>query len=291
MENTPEDRLSTPEPQGGVPRPVIIIAAVLVLAGIAWLVMRDDAPAPETAEPEPVVEEPVAATAPPEPLTPAAPDIPPAPEPPPATPPENIIEEPAPPPLTLADSDPQVQELLQQAEAPPLYEQALEAGSLLERSAALVSGAHRGFLVDQAMPVPPPQGRFKAEQAGEYYYVDPASYNRFNAYVTAAEAVEPAAVVNAFQRFRPLLEEAYAGLGFPAEDFDNALIASLDMVLATPVIRTPQALERDVVTYHYVDESLENLPPLQKHLMRMGPDNLERLQAVVAEWRAALLAE
>ena len=79
--------------------------------------------------------------------------------------------------------------------------------------------------------------------------------------------------------------------GFPAEDFDNALIASLDMVLATPVIRTPQALERDVVTYHYVDESLENLPPLQKHLMRMGPDNLERLQAVVAEWRAALLAE
>ena len=61
-------------------------------------------------------------------------------------------------------------------------------------------------------------------------------------------------------------------------------------VLATPVLDEPQALKLDVTTYEYVDRELEALPSLQKQLLRMGPDNLQRLQAVAARWRAALLS-
>ena len=44
------------------------------------------------------------------------------------------------------------------------------------------------------------------------------------------------------------------------------------------------------VLYEYADPALESLPPLQKQLLRMGPDNLDRLQGYLRELRDELTA-
>jgi hypothetical protein len=230
---------------------------------------------------------------PPVPVTPGAPDIPPLPQPEPEPVqelgPAPVPAEPAQPPLTLVNSDPEVRTDLKLTSPPALYSQALEQGNLIERAADLVAGGHKGYLVDRAIPLPAPQGKFQVRKEGELLLVDPANYNRYDPYVEVAEAVDTEALVAAFHRFRPLLEQAYGTLGYPPGDFDNALLATLDLVLATPRLEAPAALKLDITTYEYADPALEALPGLQKQLMRMGPDNLARLQAVAARWRAALL--
>ncbi|MEM1113192.1 MAG: DUF3014 domain-containing protein [Pseudomonadota bacterium] len=294
VQTDPEDRLSHAETEtrGGLPKLPLIAVALLILIGVLWFGLQEEEAAPEI-----VVETPAQVATPVEPVRPEpppAPDIPAQSEPEPVLEPELAEPELEPvaeePPLTLAESDPEVRAQLQSADATDLYQRALAEENLLERAAALVSGAQRGYLVDQALPLPAPDGRFSVTLIDDSVVAAPASYERYEPYVDLVESVDTGSLVRVFHSFRPLLEEAYEALGYNPEDFDNALIAALDLVLATPVLTEPQALERDVTTYHYVDETLENLPALQKQLMRMGPDNLERLQAVASQLREALLA-
>ncbi len=269
----------------------LIIGAVLVfIALLSWLTLRGPAPTikphatPETSSRQPEAQVPA---------TPDAPDISqrvdPEPAAEPATPSTPQAAAVTRVPITLENSDLEVRAELEVATPPGLYTQALEQGNLIERAADLVAGGHRGYLMNRAIPLPPPQGTFQVRETGELLLIDPVSYGRYDRYVEVAEAIDTAALVDAFHRFRPLLEQAYGALGYPPADFDNALLATLDLVLATPVMDEPQGLKLDVTTYLYADPALEALPALQKQLIRMGPDNLTRVQVLAARWRAALL--
>jgi hypothetical protein len=82
-----------------------------------------------------------------------------------------------------------------------------------------------------------------------------------------------------YRRLRPLFQEAYRDLGFRTS-FDAALAGAVEMLLAVPVPQGPVELERaGVGAYEYRDPELEGLSPAQKHLLRMGPRNIERVQA------------
>jgi len=49
-------------------------------------------------------------------------------------------------------------------------------------------------------------------------------------------------------------------------------------LLEVPVIKENLKLEKKVVTYTMVDSDLESLSFAQKHLLRMGPDNVRVIQ-------------
>ena len=102
-------------------------------------------------------------------------------------------------------------------------------------------------------------------------------------------SVDTALLVGTFHRFRPLFEQAYGELGHKPANFDNAVIATLDLILAAREIEGPIPLQRKSVMYTYADPGLEKLPPLQKQLLRMGPDNTRLIKQYAAELRAALL--
>ncbi len=160
---------------------------------------------------------------------------------------------------------------------------------LLQRQVALVDGASRGFFLRKLLPLPPPARSFTADVSDGRLIVSAASYARYDSYVDAAMAINVDSIVRAFHLLRPLYEQAYGDLGLPPETFDNAVIRSLDRILATPNIQQPPELERHSVMYTYVDPRLETLPSLQKQLLRMGPDNLDRLKQWVGELRDKLL--
>jgi hypothetical protein len=92
-----------------------------------------------------------------------------------------------------------------------------------------------------------------------------------------------------FHFARPLLEKAFSELGYQPRQMDGIILSALDQVLSTPIIVTPIELTRDSVIYKFSDPAIESLSPLQKQLVRSGPENTKRLQKKVTILRDSLL--
>jgi hypothetical protein len=108
--------------------------------------------------------------------------------------------------------------------------------------------------------------------------IDPGSYRRFDSLVTAATSIDPAAVAGIYRTIRPRLNEAYQAMGNPNRDVDNALRNAIDIVLDTPVVQGPiRIVEGGGAAWDYADPELESLRPTQKQLVRMGPENAEKV--------------
>lgn len=126
------------------------------------------------------------------------------------------------------------------------------------------------------------------EYADASVLIDPGSYRRYDAFVGAIEALDPQDCARLFGTLRPLLQLAYEELGYPGASFDRRLEEAAFELLSTPVLTgQPQLLPR-VKRFEYADPELENLSDAQKHLLRMGPRNVERLQRKLRELSAAI---
>jgi len=278
-----EDRLDSNDTGGGFPtKQVLLVLAIVVVGYVLWQSLQEQ---PAEVIPEPVaVEEIVVA----EPALPPAEDIP----PPPVVAAPAETEAPPPPQLPpLEESDAMVREQLSAAGIGPELDKLQQQQNLIQQGTALIEGFSRGLVVRKLLPIDPPQGAFKVEQQGEQMIMSPASYARYDNYAEAIATLDSAALVDNFHTMRPLFEQAYGQLGLPAEDFDNAVIRVLDRILATPEIEEPIALTRKSVMYQYADPQLEQLTPLQKQLLRMGPENIRRIKEQAAALRAGLLSQ
>jgi hypothetical protein len=96
-------------------------------------------------------------------------------------------------------------------------------------------------------------------------------------------------IAGVFHLVRPILESAFAELGYKPRQMDGIILRSLDNILATPVIVEPLQLVRESVTYKFADPKLEALMPLQKQLLRAGPENTQRVQQQALALKKALL--
>lgn len=285
MKAAREDRLESHDSGGGFPAKQLLLAVAIVVVGyVLWQTLQQ-----QPVEPEPVaVEEIVVA----EPALPPAEDIPPRPEPVVESPAEEPAAAPAPPELPpLAESDSMVREQLSAAGAGPELDKLQQQENLIQQGTALIEGFSRGLVVRKLLPLDPPEGAFSVQEQGEQMFMSPASYVRYDNYAGAIASLDSATLVSNFHTMRPLFEQAFGQLGLPAEDFDNAVIRVLDRILATPEIEDPIALTRRSVMYQYADPQLEQLTPLQKQLLRMGPDNIRRVKEQAAALRAGLLSQ
>ncbi|MEP1470382.1 MAG: DUF3014 domain-containing protein [Halieaceae bacterium] len=279
----PEDRLMETPQQSGL-NPMLILGAI-ALIGIIIVVFLFSGNEPEPAAPEPA---PVVVAPEPEPEEPApAADIP-EPEPEPQQEPE-VAEVPPEPPLALENSDEPVREELSQASSSELFTDPLANADLLQRGTGLIDGLSRGLVLNKVLPVAAPKGSFKTVNVDELEYIDPTSYARYDGHAQAIADLNTDKLVATFHTFRPLLEQSYAGLGYKPDDFDNALIRALDRVIATPELQGDVAVKKKEAIYVFADPALEQLSPLQKQLLRMGPENLAMVKAQARALRSALL--
>lgn len=288
MRATPEDHLLSKQRSKRPPTGGLILAGAVIVVLLAWWLWpaeETEPPAPDGGPQTPVAQQP------PE-TPPPAPDIPrrPEPQPEPDTEPEPaepVVSEPAPLP-TPEESD----ELLLEALADAGVEQPAQilAGQRpLPDSAALVDALGRGRVLRPLLDVPV-RGEFPVARRDGQLFMAEAGYRRYDAVAQSLAAIDTAAAAEHFHKLRPLFERAYERLGLNPEDFDNAVVRALDQVLATPVIEQPIRLEAsDSVVYTYADPRLEGLTGLQKQLLRMGPDNLRRIQAQARDLRQKLL--
>tara|TARA_B110000503_G_scaffold75069_1_gene115861 strand:- start:5302 stop:6171 length:870 start_codon:yes stop_codon:yes gene_type:complete len=158
-------------------------------------------------------------------------------------------------------------------------------------SAAFIDGLGRGVILKKLLPGDPPKQAFSVVEEDEVIYISPSSYQRYDSYTDILTALDSKRLVSSFHALRPIYEQAFQYLGLDPGDFDNTIIRALDQVLATPEIIEPIALQPKSVVYIFADPALENLPPVQKQLLRMGPDNISRIKQQARALREGLLAQ
>lgn len=119
-------------------------------------------------------------------------------------------------------------------------------------------------------------------------FADPQSYARHDGSAAALASVSPSDAAQLYVNVKPLFDRAYIELGHPGGDFDEAIVRAIQMVNDTPVLpREPMLLRRSGY-FEYDDLTLRTLPPVQKQLLMLGPDNRRKVSEWLKQFASAL---
>lgn len=159
----------------------------------------------------------------------------------------------------------------------------------VRRAVVLVENISRGQYPQTALPYKPIVEEMQvSSDDGRLFTMEAASYTRFDAAVAAFVALDTEQTVGLYRLLSPLLQQAYAEIGFRDAEFEQALIKAIDAVLSAPEIEGPFQLVKPSVMYLYADTRLEELANMNKQLIRLGPENSARLKAKLREFKQAL---
>jgi hypothetical protein len=131
------------------------------------------------------------------------------------------------------------------------------------------------------------EGNFKVAEKSGRIYIDPSSYSRFKQVADAFASLDTKGTVRLFKQLRPVIQEAYRDLGYPDKDFQDTLVKAIQELLRVPVVKDV-LVQKKVVSYEMIDPQLEKLSQAQKHLLRMGPESVQKIQSKLRELALAL---
>ncbi|MEX0901510.1 MAG: DUF3014 domain-containing protein [Pseudohongiellaceae bacterium] len=235
-------------------------------------VTTDPAPPPPAQEPVP---EPVETIAPP--AVAQDPVI--------ASPPEEVLPEPE-EEITvvelprLNESDGFILDNLREMTSGMALVRQLADDQLVRRFVVYVDNISKRNFPEAQLPYNAIQQEMPVRTVDENLYVmDEAAFDRFDAVIDAFVALDTGQAVAFYRTLAPLFQQAYAEIGFRDVNFDDTLEQAIRNVLSTERMEGPYQLIKPSVMYLYADTDLENLPGIDKQLMRIGPENTEKLKA------------
>ena len=172
----------------------------------------------------------------------------------------------------------------------PELETLLADEALIDKTVATLDNLTRDRVAEKIRPLGRLPGNFVVSAAGENgpFYLSPDNYARYDALVNMLAGADLDELVATYRRFYPLLQEAFAQLGYPDGYFNDRVVAVIDHLLATPEPGEPVRLVQPHVLYEFADPELEALSGGQKLLIRMGPDHISRVKAVLSEVRTRI---
>ena len=264
----------------------LALAGLLVLcAALYWGFLQEpETPPPATTqtpvtpEVEIEVEKIVAAPAQPE----AEPAVPEAPEP-------EVPVEVEPPPISLGESDGVLAETMASINAGQLGDQFIMRPNGLERGVAIVDSLRQGAVPYKLLPVGRPSRAFPFTDNGLAVTMDPAGFERYNGLADTVAGIDVPATLALYDLLSVAIEEAWDALGYTDMGFEDAVLSTLGAIMLTPATNVEARLIKDESNWIYEDEALESLSALQKQIMRMGPENADKIQAKARELRGALM--
>ena len=120
----------------------------------------------------------------------------------------------------------------------------------------------------------------KLEQS---YLWDERSTKRFSLYVDLLRTIDVDTLVELYIEMKPLIDQAYAELGYPDDDFTEILQLAISGVLDMEIPKQPLELIRPSVMYRYKDSEIEAMDDSEKLLLRLGKDNVLVIKSVLLE--------
>lgn len=245
------------EPPDEGRRPSVWVALAILVALIGAVVYfiygRQPLPPEQAAEPRPAVT-----------------------QPPPAPPAE---------PLPALDaSDALIRQLVATFSSHPQLASWLATPDLVRTFVAIVDKIAIGASPAKNAEFARPKEPFQVSGSGMTVQMSPASYERYNTIASVIDSVNVEGAAEVYARIKPLCQQAYRDLGYPDGDFDKKMSLALGRLLDTPVPQGPVNLRATSVAYQFADPTLESLSTPQKHLLRMGPNNMRIVQAKLREF-------
>lgn len=190
---------------------------------------------------------------------------------------------------SLDSSDSLVRDIVSQHQSSEGLSNWLSLDDLIRRSASFMDGLARGSISEKIFPLGSPEGTFTTHRQGDVIWLNAGNYERYDDVISILLKIDMEKMAQFFHKVRPLLESAFAELGYRPRQMDGIILQTIDNVLTTPLIVEPLKLTRDSVAYKFADPELESLMPLQKQLLRAGPENTRRIQQQAKVLRQALL--
>jgi hypothetical protein len=164
----------------------------------------------------------------------------------------------------------------------------LMSKDLIRRFVAAVDNIANGLSPRAQIDFFTPRGEFRVLRRNGRYYVDSKGYSRYNLVADVFVSLDVNKTIELYRRTKPLIQEAYGDLGYPDQDFDDTLAEAIVELLKVPVVQGDMLLERKIISYAIADPGLENLSEAQKYLLRMGPENIRKIQGMLREFGTAL---
>ena len=257
-----------PPADRGRPWAVIAVVLVVVLAVVYILFIREPA-APEEVT---AVEEPSPAPRPPSALAQE-------------TPGRYSFTDELPP---LDASDAAVVKVVSSISSHPRLVVWLANPGLLRTFAVMIENLATDANPAQHLAFLAPEGDFAVRDDGRQLRAAKTNARRYDLATAVFSSIDPEGAAAAYEHLKPLIEDAFAELGYPRQAFEPSLEQAFANLLAVDVPTNDPELEKDITTYTYVDRRLESLSPLSKQLLRMGPSNARRIQSQVKRLADAL---
>ena len=180
--------------------------------------------------------------------------------------------------LDLNQSDPAVRELIASAQVPGLIREWSRHKELLRSVVAAVDNVAQGQSPAAQLAFLAPEEKFSVIEKNDTTCLDPRSYQRYDRLIDMFMAISDETLIFWYRKLSPTLETAFRELGYPGITFAQRLKQASEQLNQVPVLREDVPLEKRVLSYSFADINLEGLTPAQKHLLRLGPQNVARIQ-------------
>lgn len=214
-----------------------------------------------------------------------------------APPPVEVTAEPEPEPVeetvvqlpSLSGSDNFVLENLRGLQNGMELVGLLRSEQLIRSFVVLVDNVSRNSFPQTGLPYQPMSEEMPVRTLDDNLFVmEQAAHGRFDTIVDTFVAVDTGAAMAIYRLLSPLMQQAYAELGYGSNDFDSVLRRAIRNVLDMDPPAGPYQLVKPSVMYLYADAGIENLSTVEKQLIRLGPENTDKLQQKLRAFLAAL---
>lgn len=190
---------------------------------------------------------------------------------------------------SLNDSDAFVFEGLRALQNGAALLRVLADEQLLRSIVVFVENISRGEFPQTGLPYRRIQQEMQVQNIDDNLFVmEQSAHARFNEVIDIFVSIDSDQAMAFYRTLSPLLQQAYAEIGFRNVNFDDTLRSAINNVLRSPYMEGPYQLVKPSVMYVYADANIENLEEVHKQLIRIGPDNAEKLKAKLREFSAQL---
>ncbi len=192
-----------------------------------------------------------------------------------APPPDQVLDE---PPETI---DPEALESAQDTISPDMPEMVtnwLNAPSFLQRLVAAIWRVSRGRSPTKVLGFVELNDPFTVTRRGKSLYVDRSSFDRYTPIVDSILAVSPTTAAELYQTLLPQLRARFAQLAADGERFEEVARRAIRSIMTARIPKRPTKVIEVGGTYYYADDGIQALSDVDKHLIRIGPNNLKRLR-------------
>ena len=169
-----------------------------------------------------------------------------------------------------------------------LFQRWLAEGDALRRWAVVTDNLSEGVSPRAQLGFLAPSRPFSTVTRGGQTYIDPASYQRYDEFADAVTSVNAEALARVYRELHPVLEGIYRSLGYPNASLDAVSARALHRIASAPVKDGDVQVIGQKGYFALADPQLEELGPVEKHLLRMGPRNTRILQAKAQEIERAM---